>query len=96
MIATDQKPKAAGAWRTGMWSLCAALLLTPLIAMQFTPEIRWTGFDFVAAAMLLGSLAISVELAVRTRMHPRMRVGAIVAIAGALLAIWAHGAVGVV
>jgi hypothetical protein len=31
----------------------AVILLIPAIAMQFTDEVRWTPFDFLAAAALL-------------------------------------------
>lgn len=81
-------------WRTGMWAGVAVLLLVPLVAMQFTAEVRWTPFDFAAAAVLLGGAAIGCELAMRA-LRGRWRIvgcGAVVAI---LALLWAQGAVGV-
>jgi hypothetical protein len=42
-----------------------AVLLVPLVAMQFTEEVNWSPFDFVFAAALLGGTGLLLELAVR-------------------------------
>jgi ABC-type cobalt transport system substrate-binding protein len=95
MITTDRSNGAARAWRVGMWGLFGMLLLTPLIAMQFTDDVRWTGSDFATAAVLFAALGVSIELAMRAITRPPARVGVIVMLVAALLAIWAHGAVGI-
>lgn len=78
-----------------MWSSIAALLLLPLLAMQFTDEVMWTPYDFLMAAALLGGAGAIYELAtMRTRDPARRKViGAALVIVVAV--IWAHGAVGI-
>lgn len=71
------------------------LLLVPAIAMQFTSEVQWTAFDFVAAAVLLGGAASGCELAVR-RLRGRARVIAVGVVLAVAALLWAQGAVGIV
>ena len=66
--------------RKVMWSIIAALLLAPLIAMQFTREVAWTGFDFVAAGALLIGGGLAYEIMVRQVRSPARR-----RVAGALI-----------
>ena len=49
--------------RVTLWSLAA--LLSPLVAMQFTEEVRWDAADFIFAGILIGSVGVAYELAVR-------------------------------
>ena len=42
-----------------------AVLLVPLVAMQFTEEVNWSLFDFAFAAALLGGTGLLLERAVR-------------------------------
>jgi hypothetical protein len=84
-----------GAWRYAMWVALAAALICPLVAMQFTNEVRWDSADFAAAAVLLAGLGAAVELAFG--LSKRSRTGA-VAIGMSLMTfmlIWADAAVGV-
>jgi hypothetical protein len=72
----------------------AAILLTPLVAMQFTDQVRWTGFDFaVAGGLLIGAVAI-YEIAARFVLERRQRilVGGVLALV--VLLFWAEGPVG--
>ena len=71
------------------------LLLIPLIAMQFTPEVNWEGFDFVAAAVILLVMGLSMELVLRMVRQPRHRVLVAIGFLVLLLLIWAELAVGV-
>jgi hypothetical protein len=41
------------------------VLLVPLVAMQFTEEVKWSLFDFAFAAALLGGTGFLLELGVR-------------------------------
>ena len=41
------------------------ILLLPLVAMQFTDEVKWGVFDFVFAGAVLGGTGVLLELAVR-------------------------------
>jgi hypothetical protein len=72
-----------------------ALLAIPLVAMRFTREVAWDGFDFAVAALLLGGAGLSLELAL-ARLHTRRaRLLAGAAIALVLLLAWAELAVGI-
>ena len=43
-----------GVVRWLVWGGAAALLLLPLVAMQFTEEVQWTWHDFVIMGVMLG------------------------------------------
>lgn len=83
-------------WRLTAWGLAALLLMLPLAARQFTAEINWTGSDFVFAGLMIGSLGIVVELAVRISPNRFHRAGIASAMAAAILIVWANGAVGMI
>lgn len=72
------------------------LLLVPLVAMQFTDEVRWNLADFVVAgALLFGACATYQLLAARTdNLAYRAAVG--VAVGATLLLVWANLAVGLI
>lgn len=78
-----------------LWGALALLLTAPLIAMQFTDEVRWTSYDFAAGALLLGGLGLSVELVLRLFRRPRQRLLAIGAALSVVTLIWLDGAVGI-
>ena len=46
-------------WRVALWGSVVAILIAPLVAMQFTGEVHWTPFDFAVAAALLGATALA-------------------------------------
>ena len=76
------------------WGLIALVLVTPLVAMQFTREVAWTASDFLFAGVLLIGAGVLIELVVRrvaNRAAAAMVVGSV--IVGVLL-IWAQSAVG--
>jgi hypothetical protein len=53
-------------WSGVRVALGVALILSlPFVAMQVTSGVVWSLFDFVAAAVLLATLGVSLELAVR-------------------------------
>lgn len=78
------------------WTLVAALLITPAIAMQFTEEVRWTISDFLFAALVLGGAGVITELAVRASGDWSYRIGAGLAVLASVLLLWLTGAVGVI
>lgn len=73
----------------------ACLLLVPLVAMQFTGEVDWTGSDFVAAAILLGGTGTAWVLLSRLVRGARERTLLGLVLLGALLTVWAELAVGI-
>lgn len=71
------------------------LLLIPLVAMQFTNEVNWSLFDFIAAGVLLLGTGFGIELVlqkVRSRKNRIVILGIIIFL---LLLLWAELAVGV-
>jgi hypothetical protein len=82
-------------WRPAAWMFAVAILMTPLIAMQFTHEVNWNAADFVVMALLLAGLLGALEIVSRITRHPAMiLLGAGAAILAFLL-IWAELAVGI-
>jgi hypothetical protein len=93
------RPENAGGgipWRAIGWGGAAALLALPFVAMQFTRDVVWTFGDFVAFGVMLLMVGIPLELAVRTSHNWFYRGGALLALGGAFLTIWANLAVGIV
>jgi phosphoglycerol transferase MdoB-like AlkP superfamily enzyme len=82
--------------RLMLWSVAAGLLLVPLIAMQFTREVNWTGSDFLFAGMMIGGAGLLFELAVRRSPSSAYRAAIALALAAAFLIVWANGAVGMI
>lgn len=82
-------------WRIIGWGAAAALLLTPLIAMQFTSEVNWTASDFVFAILMFGTAGLLFELAARMIRNGWLRALAALAIVAAFLVIWIDAAVGI-
>ena len=83
-------------WRFVRWGIAAMLLLVPLIAMQFTPEVNWTAEDFIVWGIMLGTVGGLFELAVRISPLPSYRAGFGLALLGAFLVTWVNLAVGIV
>jgi hypothetical protein len=73
----------------------AALLLVPLVAMQFTDEVNWGALDFIVAAALLGGTGSAYVLLARRLSGPRQRMMAGAVLLMALLLVWAELAVGI-
>lgn len=78
-----------------IFSIAAALLLIPLIAMQFSNQVDWTAFDFLVAAILLFGTGLAIEFTIRTVSNPKNRLIAIGAILIILFLVWAELAVGI-
>jgi chromate transport protein ChrA len=73
----------------------AALLLIPLIAMQFTDEVNWDLADFMVAAVLLLVAVFTYELISRKVKAPTNRTILSVTLLIIFLLIWAELAVGI-
>ena len=71
------------------------LLLLPLIAMQFTPEVNWGLADFLVMGALLLSTALIIELVSKMVKNKQQRILFSVAIVIAFLLVWAELAVGI-
>lgn len=73
----------------------ASLLLLPLVAMQFTDEVKWTLSDFVVAGILLLVAGLAVEFTMRRVKTTKLRIAACVALLLVFLLLWAELAVGI-
>jgi hypothetical protein len=79
-----------------VWGGAVGLLLLPLVAMQFTEEVNWTGSDFVVMGALLLAVCVSYEVAARMARNNAYLLGAGLAAGGAFLTVWANLAVGII
>lgn len=73
----------------------AVILSIPLIAMQFTNEVKWGLFDFVVAGTLLLTTGLAIELVIRNVKTSKARAILFFIILLALFLIWAELAVGI-
>lgn len=78
-----------------MVSIIALLLLIPIIAMQFTNEVKWTLFDFIMAAILLLGTGLTAELIFRKVKKAKLRIAFYIVLLALLFFIWAELAVGI-
>jgi hypothetical protein len=70
------------------------LLLVPFIAMQFSDEVVWSGFDFAVMGILLLSTGLLCELVLRKVTKTNHRVLLCLGIVLLFLLFWAEMAVG--
>lgn len=73
----------------------AAILMIPLVAMQFTTEVNWTGLDFAAAGTLLALTGLVLTFALRKVRTTGSRLFALGLIGLGFLYCWAELAVGI-
>lgn len=76
-------------------SVIGILLLIPLIAMQFTNEVRWSGSDFLVMGVLLLSTGLICELILRKVTTRAGRIVLCLAAVAVLVLIWMELAVGI-
>lgn len=86
----------ANLWRLIAWGGAAALLLAPLIAMQFSDEAQWTAFDFIVAGVMLAVPLGVLELTLRATGNLAYRAGVAVALGTGLVMTWINLAVGII
>ena len=72
-----------------------SLLLIPLVAMQFTSQVNWSGFDFLLMGILLLGVGGFFELVLRKVPKRDNRIALIAIVVIAFLIIWAELAVGI-
>lgn len=76
-------------------SIVGALLMIPLVAMQFTDEVRWSGFDFLVMGVLLAGTGLVCEFILRKVKKTSNRLILCLAVVGALVLVWMELAVGI-
>jgi hypothetical protein len=75
-------------------SFTIAILLIPLIAMQFTEEVQWNAFDFVVMGTLLFGMGMIFEIAANYSSNISYRLASSIAVLTSLALIWVNLAVG--
>ena len=78
-----------------MLSIVVSLLLTPLIAMQFTEEVKWTLMDFIIAGFILFGAAIGLEYFIRKVQDNKKKIGLILCLVAIVILVWMELAVGI-
>ncbi len=94
ILESDQLRRNPVRWL--VWGGAVALLLLPVVAMQFTTEVNWTGSDFVVMGVMLLTVCLAYEIAARIARSNAYMVAAGMAVGGAFLTIWANLAVGII
>jgi len=94
-VLNGDAPRGNG-WRMAVWGAAASLLLLPLVAMQFTAEVKWTGSDFAVWGAMLGIACGTYELATRMTRNSAYRAAVAVAAVAAFLLVWINLAVGII
>jgi hypothetical protein len=74
----------------------ACLLLVPLAAMRLTDEVDWSGADFVVAGALLFAAGMTYKMVSARLGNTAYRAAVGIAVAAALLLVWANLAVGLI
>lgn len=72
-----------------------ALLLIPYVAMKLTDDVKWSGFDFIVAGVLLFGTGLACEIVLRLVKKLEYRIAICAAILTGLLIVWAELAVGI-
>ncbi|MFN0151693.1 MAG: hypothetical protein ACKVU1_13395 [bacterium] len=70
----------------------AGLLLIPLVAMQFSSEVNWSLFDFIAMGAMIFVAGLMLDLVIRKT--GKYRVAAALAIVAVFVWLWVELAVG--
>lgn len=83
--------------RIPVWGTAAFLLLLPLVAMQFSTEVNWTGSDFLVMGIMLLIACCTYEFGVwLSGGEIAYRAGFAVAVAASFLLVWVNLAVGII
>ncbi|MFM2236731.1 MAG: hypothetical protein RL209_765 [Pseudomonadota bacterium] len=96
IINKQHQHRGANPWRVIGWGGAIALILTPLVAMQFTKEVNWDETDFIVATIIFGIVGGLIELAVRLSSNWFFRIGALFAVLAGFMLVWANLAIGLI
>lgn len=76
--------------------ITTAILMVPLVAMQFTPEVDWSALDFALMGVLIFGTGLAFVLITRGGANIIFRAGAGLTLGATLLMIWANLGVGLI
>ena len=71
------------------------LLCIPLVAMQFTAEVDWSGFDFIVMGTLLFGTGLLIDVVLRKAKTTARQLAWGAAVVAIFVLIWAELAVGI-
>jgi hypothetical protein len=95
-INAQRQHQGVSPWRLLGWGGAIAIILTPLVAMQFTKEVNWDETDFIVATIIFGIVGGLIELAVRLSSNWFFRIGALFAVLAGFMLVWANLAIGLI
>lgn len=95
-MTTIAQTRQVNRWRVARWSMAAALLCVPAIAMRYTSEVVWTASDFLAMATLLAVVLGTYELLASRAQNIVYRAASVLTTLGLFLLIWINLAVGII
>ena len=95
-ITGHDRAREGNRWSIAIWGFAALLLLTPLVAMQFTKQVDWDVDDFVLFGVMLAAACGTYELAARTSANGAYRAGTGLAVVTAVVLVWMNLAVGII
>ena len=78
-----------------MCAFVVILLLTPLVAMQFTESVQWKVSDFIVAGLLLFGSVMLIEVVLRKVKKTNYRIFIVISLLIALVLIWIELSVGI-
>lgn len=73
----------------------SVILLVPFLGNLFSEEVNWSGFDYLIAAILLGSASFVLEFVLTKAKNKQSRWAWGIVVVLALALVWAEVAVGV-
>lgn len=73
----------------------SAILVLPLVAMQFSKEVKWTASDFAVAGLLLFGTGFLIEMALRKTKKGALRILVVLGVLLLFLLVWLELAVGI-
>jgi len=89
-------PKHAAKSIARVLQVTALLLLVPLVAMQFTDQVKWNHADFAVAALLLAGTGLLYELVIKRGRNGLARALGGIVLAAVLVYVWLELAVGII
>jgi hypothetical protein len=75
-------------WRIARWTAALALLLTPLVMMQFNSEWHWTIGSFAFAGALIGAVGLLYDFVERASESRANRAAVAIALVASFLTVW--------
>jgi len=95
-IAGHAGERGGNRWRIAIWGGAAALLSTPLVAMQFSSQWDWGREDFIIFGGMLAAACGTYELGARASGNGAYRAAVGLAVATAFVLVWMNLAVGII